>query len=96
MAQQQRHVFVLDIADGQALAFEAENAAAAELLIRAPRFARAVGDFCCMKGCRTWDRDGRPLHARAATQAEASLYWNRAAEFAEESGQLLLAHIGKP
>jgi hypothetical protein len=96
MAQQQRHVFVLEIADGQALAFQAENAVAAEALIRAPWFARAVGDFCRMKGCSTWDRDGLDLRARAASQAEASLYWDRVAEFAEESGQLLLAYIDEP
>jgi hypothetical protein len=96
MAQRQQHVFVLEIADGPALAFPAENVVAAEALIQVPWFARAVGDFCCVKGCKTWDRDGFPLCARAASQAEASLYWGRIAEFAEEAGQLLLAHISAP
>jgi hypothetical protein len=94
--QQQRHVFVLDVADGKSLAFEAENAAAAEALLQAPWFERAVREFRRAKGCRTSDIDGLPVHARTATPAEVSLYWDRAAEFAEESGPLLLARIGEP
>jgi hypothetical protein len=92
MAQQQQ-VFVLDVADGPAFAFEAESAGAAEALIQARWFVRALGDFCAR---RTMDRDRLVLRARAATQAEAFLYWDRAAEFAEESGQILLAPISEP
>jgi hypothetical protein len=94
MAQRQRRVFVLDVADGPAFAFEADNAVAADALVRTPWFARAFSDFRA-RGHKTCNSNG-PLRARAATEAETSLYWDCAAEFAEETEQLLLARIGEP
>jgi hypothetical protein len=90
----QQQIFVLDLADGPAFAFEAESAVAAEALVSTPWFAQALDDFCA-RGCKTWGRNS-PVRARAASETEALLYLERVAEFAEESGQLLMAHIGEP
>jgi hypothetical protein len=90
----QRQIFVMDLADGPAFAFEAESAVAAEALVGTPWFARALDDFCT-KGRKTWGRNS-PVRARAASEAEASRYLERACEFAEESGQFLMAHVGEP
>ena len=90
----QTQIFVLDLANRPAFAFEAESAVAAEELVSAPWFARALDDFCARR-CKTW-RPDHPVCARAASETETSRYLDRIAEFAEESGQLLLAHIGEP
>jgi hypothetical protein len=75
-------------------AFEAENAMAAEKLAQAPWFAQALTNFSG-EGRKGWN-DDRPLHVRAATGAEATLYRNRCAEFAEEASQLLVVPIDDP
>jgi hypothetical protein len=90
----QPQIFVLDLADGPAFAFEAESAVVAEALVSAPWFARALDDFCT-RGRKTWGGNN-PVRARAASEAEASRYLERVAEFAEESAQLLMAHVSEP
>jgi hypothetical protein len=90
----QPQIFVLDLADGPAFAFEAGSTVAAEELVSAPWFARALDDFST-RGRKTWGRNN-PVRARAASEAEASRYLERVAEFAEESAQLLMAHVSEP
>jgi hypothetical protein len=94
MRQCQRPIFVLAQANGGTFAFEAENAVAAEKLAQAPSFARALTSFCDL-GRKRWN-DDRPWLVRAETGAEATLYRNRSAEFAEELSLLLVVSIDDP
>jgi hypothetical protein len=94
MRQCQRPIFVLAQANGGTFAFEAENAVAAEKLTQAPSFAQALTTSFA-GGRKRWN-DDRPWLVRAATGAEATLYRNRSAEFAEELSQLLVVPIDDP
>ena len=91
MMRRERQIFVLDVADEPAFAFGAESARAAEALAQAPWFVRALGDFHA-KRRKTWDA-GAAVFTRAATESEAALYRERAAEFADAIDRILLAHI---
>ncbi len=88
------HIFVLDVADEPAFAFSADSADAVYSLVRKPWFTQALDDFCAKR------RNARMgiglVRMRAATEAEASLYRDRAAEFVEETDDFLIAHIAKP
>ena len=88
-----RSVFVLDLADESALAFEAESAVAAEWLTQETWFTRSLADFRRSRPARQIElASGR---IRMATEAEAALYQDRATEFAELSDDVLVAHIPK-
>ena len=58
-------VFVIELAEQRAFAFEAENSAGAEVLVRKSHFMRALADFCIS---RRLNRDDRPLLLRQASQ----------------------------
>ncbi len=90
MMRRRQQIFVLDIADQPAFAFEAENARAAALLVQTPRFARAFDDFCAKRG-KAWTETA-VVSTRAATDAEAALYRDRVAGFADATDQILVAH----
>jgi hypothetical protein len=91
MMRRERRVFVLDVADEPAFAFEAESAKVAEALAQSPWFLGALGDFCA-KRRKGWQANPA-LSTRAASEAEAALYRERAAEFTDTTDRLLLAHI---
>ena len=91
MIRRQRQIFVLDVADGPAFAFEAETASAAAALAQSPWFARALGDFCAKR--RTTLRAGAAFSTRPASDSEAALYRARAAEFIEATDRMLFARI---
>ena len=86
-------VFVLELADRQAFAFEAESAAAAEVMVRAPRFIQALNRFCDARGIV---RGERPLLPREATAREKAAYIDYLDEFPEEFGSLLVVGLGLP
>ena len=91
MMRRRQQIFVLEIADRPAFVFEAENAHAAELLAQTPRFLRVFDDFRAKHG-RPWTASAT-VSARAATDAEAALYRDRVAEFADATDRMLVAHL---
>jgi len=93
MSRTEHRIFVLDIANQPALAFEADSAFAAEALISASWFTEAVEDFC--KKRRKIRNGTFPTRPRLATDVEASLYRERADEFAELTDHFLIAHISE-
>jgi hypothetical protein len=92
--QKGRLIFVLEVADEAAFAFEAKSAIAAEALVHEPWFFGAVTDFLA-KRHKAWNGNVS-LCTRAATNAEATLYRDRAAEFAEAMDNFLIAHLAEP
>jgi hypothetical protein len=94
MALGRGSIFVLDLLGRQAFAFEAEDAAAADVLVRQPWFVRVLDDYC---RSHRLERDDRPLRPRPATPAEAAVYGERAKEFPEEAlGSVLVTDLGAP
>lgn len=91
MAGRQHRIFVLDFANEPALAFAAESVVEAEALIQAPWFTRAVDDFCRKR--RKVHHGSFPVRPRLATDVEASVYRERADEFADH---FLIANISEP
>jgi hypothetical protein len=91
--QRERYIFVLDLSAESMLAFEAESAIAADRLTREPWFTTALEEF---RQSRLRTRTGlTPGRVRTATEAEAALYQERAAEFADASNHFLVTHIAK-
>ena len=86
-------IYALDVANEPAFVFEAENAHAAKALAQSPWFARALGDFHA-KRRKPWDASAA-VSTRPATEAEAALYRDRVAEFADASDRILVAHLTK-
>ena len=86
-------VFVLDLAAGQAFAFESESAATADVMVRAPGFIQALNRFCNARGIV---RDERPLLPRQATACEEAAYIDYLGEFPEALGRLLVVRLGVP
>jgi hypothetical protein len=86
-----RSIFVLEIADTPAFAFEAEGLSQAEEFAHAPWFTRALDKFHSARhqapSCR------QALRTRAATEAEAALYRDVSREFADAFGCLLVARL---
>jgi len=93
MMRKQPQIFALDVANEPAFVFEADDAHAAKALARSPWFVRAFGDFCA-KRRKPWDASAA-LSTRPATEAEAALYRDRVAEFADASDRALVAHLTK-
>lgn len=86
-------IFILDVGGGSIFAFEAESAIAAEVLTQEPWFTEALQEFRQSRLMRqTGLASGR---VRTATEAEAALYQDRAAEFADARDHFLVAHIAK-
>jgi hypothetical protein len=90
MERSEPQIFVLDVIDKRAFAFEADSVAQAEELVRAPRFTAALDGFCSRKGEA---RTHASCLTRPATEAEASIYRDFASEFADASGRILVAHL---
>jgi len=86
-------IFVLELVDREAFAFEAESAATAEVMVRAPWFIRALNRFCDARGIV---RDERPLLPREATAREKAAYIDYRDEFPEALGSLLVVRLGLP
>lgn len=82
-------VFVLDIAEQPAFAFQADDISMAEQIARSEWLLQALDRFCRVRR----PAEGRQLHLRAATDVEAALYRSRADEFAESEPRLLIAHL---
>jgi len=91
MERKQRPVFVLDISGRPTFAFEAKNMAEAERLVSAPSFFGSLRDF--LAGRHEACSNGASIRARAASATEASIYRDLACEFADASGDVLLAHL---
>jgi hypothetical protein len=90
----EKSIFILDIGGGSAFAFEAESPVEADRLTREPWFTKALEEF---RQSRLRTRTGlAPGRVRTATEAEAALYQDRAAEFADGSSHFLVAHLAKP
>jgi hypothetical protein len=89
----EKPVFILDVGGGSAFAFEAESSIEADRLTREPWFTEALEKY---RQSRLRTRTGlAPSRVRTATDAEAALYQDRAAEFADASSHFLVAHIAK-
>jgi hypothetical protein len=93
MKRRDRQIFVLDVADEPAFAFEAESARAAEALAQSPWFVRALGDFCAKR--RTALSASAAISTRMATDSEVALYRERTAEFIDATDRILFTHITK-
>ena len=93
MMRNDPQIFALDLANEPAFVFAAANAHTAEALVRSSRFVRALADFCA-KRRKAWS-DNAVLSTRAATEAEISLYRERADEFADAGNRVLVAHISR-
>jgi len=86
-------IFVFELADRLAFAFEAESAASAELMVRAPWFIQALDRFCDARGIV---RDERSLLPREATAREKAAFIDYLDEFPEALGSLLVVGLGLP
>jgi hypothetical protein len=93
MAGIEHRVFVLDFTSEPVLAFAAESVVSAEVRVQTPWFTQAVDDFCKR---RKLGNGNFPVRPRLATDAEASLYWERADEFADTTDHFLIANISEP
>jgi hypothetical protein len=85
-------IFVLDIDNQPAFAFEARDWDAAQRAVRSEWLLQALDAFC---------RTRRPaisgrLQIRDATDNEVALYRDRADEFADTTPDLLIAHLTQP
>jgi hypothetical protein len=87
----ERSIFVLEIADTPAFAFEAESGSQAAEVARSPYFTEALDKFYSRRR-ESCDRNG-PLHIRVATKTEASVYRDFACEFADALGCLLVTPL---
>jgi hypothetical protein len=76
------------------LAFAAENAGAAEMLAEAQWFVRSLALHYAR--IHSDGNEGLPWTVRPATDAEATVYRSRLAEFAEEADQLLVVPVNVP
>lgn len=93
MCQQQQSIFVLTIGNDSGFAFEAKTLTDAENLLQQAWFDKALDEFISAKHM-SWNGDVQS-QIRIATPAEARLYREYCAEFAEESNQHhLLARLG--
>ena len=93
MMRRIRQIFVLILGDEPSFVFEAENAGAAEALVRSPRFQRAFEGFDPTRST-TWNTGAAAT--RPASEAEAALYKDRVAEFADifcDANRVLVAHL---
>ena len=89
MSIQQTSVFVLDIAELPAFAFEADDFDAARNLFGSYWLLQPLDAFCRVR--RPMDRG--QLRLRTATDQETALYRNRADEFAEAERRFLIVHL---
>jgi hypothetical protein len=89
MPLQPTTVFVIDIAQLPAFAFEADHVDAARQIVGSAWLLRALDAFCRVRR----PADGRQLRLRTATDREAALYRDRADEFAEAEPHFLIAHL---
>jgi hypothetical protein len=81
-------IFVLEIAGLTAFAFEADNIDAARQITRSHWLLQPLDAFCRLRR----RADCGPLRLRDATDHEATLYRDRADEFAE-TAQFLVVHL---
>jgi hypothetical protein len=89
----EKPIFILEAGAESAFAFEAESPTEADRLTREPWFTTALEEFRQSR-LRTWTGLA-PTRVRTATEAEAALYQDRAAEFADASNHFLVAHLAK-
>jgi hypothetical protein len=89
MSLEHMPVFVLDIAKRPAFAFEADDFDSAQQITRSHWLLQPLDTFCRMRR----RADAGQLHLRAATDHEATLYRDRADEFAEAETRFLIAHL---
>lgn len=90
MMQRGRPIFALIIGDKPSFTFEADTLTDAEVLLQKPWFDDALNAFTAKKRM-PWSSEHARI--RVATLAEAALYRDYCAEFAEDSNQLLLARL---
>jgi hypothetical protein len=81
-------IFVIDVSDSAAFAFEAQSSSQAEDLTRLPWFAQALEEFCLRREMTISERSLRP-----ATDTEASTYQDLAGEFADTTNDFLVANL---
>ena len=89
MSLQPMPVFVLDLAERPAFAFEADSFDAARRITRSHWLLQALDAFCRARR----RADGGQLQLRCATDHETALYRDRADEFAEAETRFLIAHL---
>lgn len=82
-------IFVLDLADEPAFAFEAADTDGAQRIARSDWLLHALDGFC---RARRAAKRGR-LRLRSATPTEAAIYLDLADEFADTAPQMLIAHL---
>jgi hypothetical protein len=82
-------VFVVDIAEVPAFAFEADDFDAARYIVGSHWLLQPLDAFCRVR--RPADRG--QLCLRAAADHEAALYRDRADEFAEAERRFLMVHL---
>lgn len=86
----ERRVFILEIADVPAFAFEAKSYPEAEKIIKSCWFSRSLdGFFGRIEPCE----NRGPLRVRIATEAEAMAHCFMADEFADALGCLVVTHL---
>ncbi|WP_146687357.1 hypothetical protein [Bradyrhizobium canariense] len=92
VATNERSIFVLEIADAPAFAFEAESCSQAAEVARSPWFTRALDKFY-LRRRESWDWNRPPLRLRVATTTEATVYRDFACEFADALDCFLVTHL---
>jgi len=90
MALKRSCIFILDVAERETFAFEAEHASAAEDLVREAWFVAALNDFCAKRRVAC---NSSALHPRPATATEAALFEQRISEFPEALDRILVARL---
>lgn len=91
MPAKERSIFVAELIDMSAFAFEAEHTSQAEEFAHAPWFVRAVSSF--HRQSRRLPNERVAVRTRPATEQEASLYRDLAIEFADEARDFLVAPL---
>jgi hypothetical protein len=91
MASEHPQVFILDLAERPAFAFEADNLEVAQRLVRSEWLLQALDRFFSTRS-PALDNRGR-LRLRKATRDEAMLYRARAEEFSDVTPHFLIAHL---
>jgi hypothetical protein len=89
MSFQSTPVFVIDVTELAAFAFEADDFDAARYIVGSHWLLQPLDAFC--RARRPADRG--QLRLRTATDHEATLYRDRADEFAEAERRFLVVHL---
>jgi hypothetical protein len=87
--ESERTVYVIELRELGAFAFEARNEVDAENLARSHWFVQAIDRFCSGR----FGTANADSHLRSATDEEASAFQDLADEFADAASSFLVAHL---